>query len=220
MRAVERSQHNWLAYKINNEVVLRHLHMFTGRVVDLGCGTAPYKPEILSAAREYIGVDWNNSLHGQQNVDVKCDICGPLPFADEFADTVVSLQVMEHLPEPRLFLSECARILKSGGLLFLTVPFQWHIHEAPYDFYRYTRYGLVHLLHEAGFEQIEILENTGFWQMWLLKFNYHTLRYARGLLKLLWVPIWWINQTIAPVLDRVSKSPEEAASYTALARKP
>jgi len=109
--------------------------------------------------------------------------------------------------------------LRSGGLLLLTVPFQWHVHEAPYDFYRYTRYGLMHLLRKAGFVDVEVVENTGFWQMWLLKFNYHTVRYSRGPLKMIWVPIWWLNQTIAPALDRISPHPEETASYTVVARK-
>lgn len=214
------TSHNWLPYKTNREMVLRNLHRLSGRVVDLGCGTAPYKDDILDCGCEYIGVDWELSLHDQKHVDVKCDICATLPFADGFADSVVSFQVMEHLPEPDRFLAESARILKAGGLLFITVPFQWHIHEAPHDYYRYTKYGLKYLLGKAGFEQIEVIEYSGFWQSWFLKFNYHSARYARGPLRLCWVPIWWINQIIAPILDRVDPHPEETTGYAVFARKP
>jgi SAM-dependent methyltransferase len=126
---------------------------------------------------------------------------------------------MEHLKEPSLFLSECYRILKTGGWLFITLPFMWQVHEAPYDFFRYTRFGLGYLLEKNGFVDIEIQESTGFWQMWVLKFNYHTVRFARGSLKYFWIPIWWIGQVISPILDRYDKHPQETAGYIILTRK-
>ena len=100
------------------------------------------------------------------------------------------------------------------------MPFMWHVHEAPRDYYRYTRYGLEYLLKKLGFHKIDIKENSGFWQMWILKFNYHTTRFARGPLKFFWIPIWWLGQMIAPILDKYDKHPEECASYTVVARKP
>jgi len=133
--------------------------LIKGRVVDLGCGTAPYKSDILKVANEYIGVDWENGLHNQFNVDVFSDLTKPLPFPQAYADTVVSFQVMEHLPEPGFFLKECYRILKCGGVIILTVPFMWHVHEAPHDYYRYTRYGLKYLLEKTGFIEVNIYEN-------------------------------------------------------------
>jgi len=213
------SSHNWLALKINNDCLKQNLSLMNGRVIDLGCGTAPYKEDILKVADEYIGVDWENSLHDQSHVDVFADLCKPFPFPNDHADTVVSFQVLEHLPEHELFLSECHRILKRGGL-FITVPFMWHVHEAPYDYYRYTRYGLEYLLKKVGFYEIDIKENTGFWQMWILKFNYHTTRFARGPLKFFWIPLWWLGQMIAPILDKYDTHMEECASYTVSARKP
>ena len=104
---------NFLIYSINKKIA--QSLPYKGRVIDLGCGTAPYKHDILKIADEYIGVDWESSLHDQSQVDVFADLCKPLPFPDEHADTVVSFQVLEHLPEPELFLSECYRILKRGG---------------------------------------------------------------------------------------------------------
>ena len=212
--------HNWLAHRINNWSLERHLNKITGRVVDLGCGTTPYKADILKVANEYIGVDWENSLRDKSNVDIFADLTKRLPFDDEYADTVVSFQTMEHLPEPAFFLSECYRILKPGGRLFVTVPFMWHVHEEPHDYYRYTRYSLEYLLSKHGFDQIEITENTGFWQMFVLKFNYHTVRFAKGPLKLFWIPIWWLGQVIAPLLDKFDHDPRETASYSVVAHKP
>lgn len=220
MNNIDFSSFKWLPLKVNNDSLARHLHELQGVLVDLGCGTSPYKEDILKVAYQYIGVDWENSLHDQSNVDVFADLSKRLPFEDNFANTVVSFQVMEHLPEPDFFLSECFRILTSGGILLVTVPFMWHIHEAPNDYFRYTRYGLEYLLKKNNFNDIVIKENTGFWQMLSLKFNYHTARFARGPLKLLLTPIWWLTQIVSPQLDKMDWNPQETASYTVTARKP
>lgn len=219
MKKINYAAQNWLAFKINNESVAKYLHLIRGCVVDLGCGTAPYKHDILKVATKYIGVDWENSFHDQQHVDVFADLCSRLPFIENYADTVISLQVMEHLPEPVFFLSECYRILKPEGKLLITVPFMWHVHEAPHDYFRYTRYGLEYLLKKNNFINIEIYETTGFWQMWVLKLNYHTVRFAKGPLKYLWIPFWWVGQVISPILDKYDKHPQETGSYVVLATK-
>jgi len=158
MNKISFLSHNWLALKVNNTSVKNILPYIKGRVIDLGCGEAPYKDDILKLADEYIGVDWKSSFHNQSNVDVFANLCEKLPFDDCYADVVVSFQVMEHLPEPDFFLSECYRILRPGGKLFITVPFMWHVHEAPYDYFRYTRYGLEYLLSKNGFVDIQIQE--------------------------------------------------------------
>lgn len=193
---------------------------YKGRVVDLGCGNAPYKADILKVAREYIGVDWKQSFHDQSHVDVFCDLSGKLSLEDDYADTVVSFAVMEHVPEPSLFLSECHRILRPGGSLFITVPFMWHVHEAPHDYYRYTRYGLQYLLVKNGFSEIQIRETTGFWQTFVLKFNYHMhRRFAGGPFWYFWIPFWWLGQVVSPLLDRFDQHPEETAGYIVQATK-
>lgn len=209
--------YNFLIHNINNKIA-RSLP-YKGKVIDLGCGSAPYKKEILNKATEYIGVDWTHSLHNQRNVDILADLNQRLPFNNNYADTVVSFQVMEHLQEPDFFLSECYRILKPGGRFFLTVPFMWYIHEAPNDYFRYTRHGLEYLLKKNNFNEILITENTGFWQMWVLKFNYHTAQFTWGALKFLWIPLWWLGQVISPILDQYNKSSGETASYTVSAKK-
>ncbi len=209
-RNIER--HNFLIHRINRELVSSL--PYKGRVIDLGCGTASYKDDILKIADEYIGVDWKNSMHDQSNVDIFADLIRELPFDDNYTDTVVSFQVLEHLPEPDFFLSECSRILRSGGTLFLTVPFMWQIHEEPHDYFRYTRYGLDYLLKKNGFTDIQIKEETGFWQMWLLRFNYHTASFACGYFRYFWYVVWWLTQVIAPVMDKID--PNSGGIHTAI----
>lgn len=209
--------HNYLIHEINRRIA--ESLPYKGRVLDFGCGTAPYKAVILKRADEYVGVDWVNSSHETRFVDVFADLTKPLPFEDCSADTITSFQVIEHLAEPQAFLNECFRIVRPLGQLFVTVPFMWHVHEAPHDYFRYTRHGLEYLLTKAGFSVVSIEENTGFWQMWLLKFNYHTARSKHRFCRTLWTPVWKISQIVAPFLDRWDPHPEETASYTVIATK-
>ena len=208
---------NYAVHRLNRRIA--EAINYTGCVVDLGCGTAPYKNLILAKADKYIGVDWYNSLHDQKNVDIFASLIEPLPIENESTDVVVAFQVMEHLPEPLPFLKEAYRILRVDGCMCVTVPLMWHVHEAPHDYYRYTRYGLEYLFRKAGFGKVEVQENTGFWFMMALKFNYHTARWRLGAFKLLLVPIWWLNQELALLLDKWDGHPEETGSYTVCARK-
>lgn len=211
--------HNWLVHFKHNKAFRRNAKYINGRVVDLGCGTSPYKKDILELANEYIGVDWDNSLHNV-NPDVVADLSKEFPFENEFADTLISFQVLEHLPTPQLYLFECYRILKPGGYLLLSVPFQMGIHEAPYDYFRYTRYGLEYLLSEAGFRGTVIDETGGFWYTWLLKLNYFTAsKLSWGPLKYLFFPFWFVNQSFASLLDLLITSKKEAGAYFTIVQK-
>jgi SAM-dependent methyltransferase len=69
---------------------------------------------------------------------------------------VLLTQVLEHIPEPATVLAELHRVLKPGGTLWLTAPLFYAEHEKPYDFFRYTQFGLRHLLGGAGFEVQEV----------------------------------------------------------------
>ncbi len=216
---------NWLGIKLNNEELRRRLgNVIRGVVYDLGCGTRPYEKEILAVADRYIGVDWPNTVHGL-HADIVANLNKPLPIDNNVADSVILLQVLEHLCEPRVVLSEAFRILKRGGSIYVTVPFQWWVHEAPHDYFRYTRHGLEHLLSQAGFVDVVVTPSTGFWTMWFLKFNYQTARYVRGprpiriFARLLLIPLWFAGQVVAPFLDRVDFNDTETAGYYATARK-
>jgi SAM-dependent methyltransferase len=225
MHPENRLAHNWLIKKLVNDKIRANLPELAGTVVDLGCGTRPYEADILGHAARYVGLDWNKTLHGLR-ADVAADVSRPLPLRDGAADAVTAFEVLEHLAEPGVMLGEAHRILRPGGVLMLSVPFQWWVHEEPWDFYRFTRFGLAHLLKKAGFEGARIEATSGFWAMWVLKLNYQTARLIRGprplrvLVRLLLVPFWWLGQVLAPLLDRVWREERETAGYFVVARKP
>lgn len=220
-----KSSHNWLIKKSINDCVKAELPRFLGIVVDLGCGSRPFEEDILRYASNYIGVDWSNTLHTLQ-AEIVADLNEPLPIPSESADHIVSFEVMEHLREPAIMLSEAFRILRTGGTITASAPFQWWLHEAPWDYYRYTCYGHQYLFEKAGFVDINVQATTGFWTTWFLKFNYQSTRLIRGsrwrrvLVRAMLVPIWWMNQQLARVLDRQWKAEEETAGYFVTARKP
>lgn len=225
MKTSRRIDFNWLIVKMHNDFFSGIRKDLKGVVVDLGCGPMPYRPDILAQGCTYIGVDWPNSLHGVKP-DVASDLNAGVNLPSDSANAVMSISVLEHLYRPQAMLAESWRILKPNGSLYIQVPFQWHVHEAPFDYYRFTSHGLQKLLDEAGFEHIEITANGGFWTTWILKFNYQSTRWIRGprpvrwLARLLLIPVWFLNQTLATGLDRIDFNSSEAPSYTAVARKP
>jgi SAM-dependent methyltransferase len=123
-------------------------------VLDAGAGRAPYR-DLFSHAR-YETADFL-AVKGKKYTtpDYACDLA-EIPVADARFDHVVLTQVLEHIPEPRKVLAELHRVLKPGGTLWLTAPLFYAEHERPYDFFRYTQFGLRHLLEGAGFEVREI----------------------------------------------------------------
>ena len=128
-----------------------------GEVLDVGCGTKPYRD--LVPATRYVGLDYDSPLRRETGAaDVFYD-GGRFPLADAAFDGALCTQVLEHVFTPEEFLGEIRRVLRPGGVLVLTVPFIWDEHEQPHDFGRYSSFGLRALLERAGFEVLR-LEKT------------------------------------------------------------
>lgn len=126
-----------------------------GTLLDLGCGRSPFRPFYGPLVSTAWSVDWPSSVHAVR-LDVNADVSTGVPFRTDSTDTIVASDVMEHLAEPGRFLDECARVLRRDGTLLGNVPFAYWLHEEPHDYFRYTEYGLRHLLGKAGFSHIEV----------------------------------------------------------------
>lgn len=119
------------------------------RVLDAGAGRAPYR-ELFSHAN-YESADFEQVDKQYAPSNYVCDL-KEIPVGDNYFDYIIFNQVMEHLPEPEAVLKEFQRILKPGGKIIYTGPLFYEEHEQPYDFYRYTQFGLKHLFTKSGFE--------------------------------------------------------------------
>lgn len=129
------------------------LPRLTGDIVDVGCGTKPYRH--LVPADRYVGLDYESPLRREAGLaDVYYD-GGTFPLADDEFDGALCSQVLEHVFNPDEFLNEINRVLRPGGNLVLTVPFVWDEHEQPHDCARYSSFGLKAMLERAGFEIVE-----------------------------------------------------------------
>jgi SAM-dependent methyltransferase len=130
-----------------------------GKLLDVGCGHKPYKQ--LFKVDKYIGMDIEQSGHTHENEDIDIFYDGrTFPFEDNSIDSVLCNQVLEHVFNPSEFLSEINRVLKKDGHFLLSVPFAWDEHEQPFDYARYSSFGLVHLLKIHGFEIVEHIKST------------------------------------------------------------
>jgi SAM-dependent methyltransferase len=119
-----------------------------GRLLDVGCGSKPYRG--LFDVSEYIGMDIDTDATRRRGLaDVFYD-GHRFPFDDASFDAVLCNQVLEHVFEPDAFVAEIRRVLRPGGRLLLTVPFVWDEHEQPWDYARYSSFGLRALLERHG----------------------------------------------------------------------
>ncbi len=140
--------------------------MRTGRVLDVGCGTKPYRDFFHMDGHSYWGVDFPASFENCFRAGAMPDIfanCLQLPFKSGSFDAAVCTQVLEHVKQPQTLLDEIGRILKPDGTLLLSAPMTWPLHEEPFDFYRYTIHGLRHMIRSANLKVLEeIRRGVGF----------------------------------------------------------
>jgi SAM-dependent methyltransferase len=129
-------------------------------LLDLGCGVRPFRHLYDRFVGHSVGVDAPFSLHDMGAIDVHA-LGNALPFRDGAFDIVLCTEVLEHVPDPGKVLREIFRVLKHDGSLIMTTPFLVPLHEDPYDFYRYTTYGLKYLCHEHGFHIDRLIPFSG-----------------------------------------------------------
>jgi SAM-dependent methyltransferase len=126
-------------------------------LVDVGAGESQYKPFFAHA--RYVSTDWCGTTDHHQYAAGIDHICpaDAMPFADHSIDHILCTQVLEHVRHPEAVIAEIGRVLKPGGLLFLTVPQSWEEHEQPYDYHRFTQFALRAYAEDNGFrvEQIQ-----------------------------------------------------------------
>ncbi len=121
----------------------------TQRVLDAGAGDCKYRSYFDHAIYESADFcQMDSMIYGK--ITYECDLAS-IPVEDERFDIVICTQVIEHVRNPLEVIKELYRVLKPGGRLYLTTPLFYAEHHAPYDYYRYTQYGLRYLVEEAGF---------------------------------------------------------------------
>jgi len=137
-------------------------------VLDAGAGDARYR--FLFAHCRYVALDSCRVNKHYAGIDVIGSL-DQLPLLPGHVDAVLCTQVLEHVSDPVAVLGEIGRALRPGGTLWLSVPLLNEEHEAPQDFFRYTRFGLSRILERTGFGIVALEARGGyFWQLgWQLR---------------------------------------------------
>ena len=216
-----RETRNILINKIHDRQLQRYASKYLkGNLIDIGCGAKPYQDLLARYVTRHVGVDHRDSPHDKSNVDL-IGSAYQIPAVNASFDSAICTAVLEHLEEPEQALWECNRVLKPGGVAIVSVPFIWHLHEEPRDFFRYSKYGLHYLLEKTGFEVLEIHALSGFWVTFGQLFVYNLYRFNRGPLR--WFRIIDVTglliQAVAYGLDKIDKADQWTWMYMAAARK-
>lgn len=184
----------------------------SGRLLDLGCGTKPFQRP---------GIDWVGfDVEGNPFADAVGSATS-LPFDAASFDCILSTQVLEHVDDPQRMLLECSRVLKPGGMLILSAPQYFQLHEEPHDYFRFTEYGLRVLLERAGFTPSDVQREGCGVKLAALAFN-SAVAQIGGLpnpmwLKALKAPVYLVVNLSSLLLSYVLPNTNDVQNYTVIA---
>lgn len=152
--------------QILNKYIHDISHLFTGTIIDIGGERNPsggFKLPKIKDLRYIFNID----------IEKQPDIVGDatlLPFGTASIDTVLLIEVLEHIQQPEQTIVEIARVLKKGGYLIFSMPFLYKIHAAPFDYQRYTKLKIENMFSENNLRicRIEIIGYffTSIFDMW------------------------------------------------------
>jgi SAM-dependent methyltransferase len=191
------------------------------RVLDAGAGEAQYAAYFRR--QRYIGIDLGigDAQWDYSQIDAIADLVR-LPFQDCTFDAVINIVTLEHVTDPMRVLQELARVLKPDGNLLLVAPQDWEMHQHPYDYYRYTRYGLEYLLASAGFEALEIRAAGGYFRLLARRLLNGLIFFEQGIRRIFLIPAAALlipPSLILPFLDTLDREKNFTLGYLCIAQK-
>jgi SAM-dependent methyltransferase len=142
--------------------------------LDVGCGLRPYEYHFPRGCYTGVDVELSGADDTMKVPDHFYD-GRVIPFPDSSFDGVINTQVLEHVIDPNALILEMFRVIKPGGALILSLPFVWQEHEEPYDFLRFSSFGISNSLNKVGFEIISISKDTSAIESLAVLFNVYII---------------------------------------------
>jgi SAM-dependent methyltransferase len=165
-----------------------------GRVLDYGCADVPYR-HLFPSSAEYLAAD----LVGNPQANLSLNPDGTVPIGDQSVDVVLSTQVLEHVKDPSLYLSECRRVLRPQGRLLLSTHGFMVYHPDPEDLWRWTCAGIREAVERQGLRIVRFEGIMGLGASGLqLAQDAFLFRLPRGLRR----PFAYVMQSLIAAVDR------------------
>jgi SAM-dependent methyltransferase len=191
-------------------------------VLDAGAGESQYARAF--ARQRYVAADL---AVGDPNWDYRKLDCiadlSALPFRSCSFDAALNIVTLEHVREPVNVMEELARSLKPGGRLLLIVPHEWEVHQPPYDYYRYTRYGIAYLLERSGLRADSVRPVGGYFRLLARRLLNGLQFFIGGSRWIVFLPAAALlvpPALLLPLLDFLDKERNFTLGYICTATKP
>lgn len=200
-----------------------------GLLLDVGCGLKPHEGKFLPYVDKYLGIEYSPVSGYRGNRANFCGDSAALPVASESFDTIICIEVLEHVHDPEKTIAEFERVLRPGGVVITTAPFVYPVHDE-YDFFRYAPKGISAIMKRYGLTvdsvkplsgsaiTLAIMFNmywfeTGFiWTKWLYPFGV-VFR------PVLWLVCFVVN-IVGLIFETLIPSNLFAYNHLTIARKP
>ena len=131
---------NWIVLQPERILLRNHIQSLIPagivKILDVGAGDGRRYRDIFENF-DYTSLDIDASL--RPDIIASAD---NIPFPDKEFDFAFSSQMLEHVTDPTAVLTEIHRILQDDGYLLITVPQTNELHSEPFDYWRFTNFGM------------------------------------------------------------------------------
>ena len=187
------------------------------KILNIGSGG-----EIANLIKNINGVDlFNVDIDPERKPDLVFDICNfelkkHLPFKP---DIITIFEVLEHVENPFKAIENINQILDNDKICLGSVPFNFHIHDEPNDYFRFTSFGLKKLF--SGFKIVQIINRNGWLESIFVNFIrlYKEKNIFSKLIGVFFTIIYFIFYPLILIIQKIAISDKLTTGYFIVAKK-
>jgi SAM-dependent methyltransferase len=131
-----------------------------GHLLDVGCGKVPYYEFLREQTEMHYCIDYSDNPDVQLFLDERVDLNHDFSLSKKEFDCAFLCDVLAHVSDPALLLSNVSKHLRTGGRVLISTPFVYWISEYPNEYFHPTEFALRKMLSQAGFE-VDVLQPYG-----------------------------------------------------------